>query len=115
MLNKVSDNKYQFAVNVRESFTYELDFEGNRVIIEYYCKTDNYKFLTSYPFDQFGHSFGVLLPSDYQDVVKLVASSIDTYTNTNIISGSTRRAFENFKQELCAVYNNFGLAQMFLV
>lgn len=115
MLNKISENKYQFQVNVRESFTYEINFESRVVIIEYYCKTDNYRFLTSYSFDDFGQPICNVNPSDYQDVAKLVVSSIDRYLMTNVISGSVRRAFENFKQELSAVYNNFGLAQMLLV
>lgn len=115
MLNKISENKYQFQVNVRESFTYEINFESRVIIIDYYCKTDNYHYLTSYPFDQFGSPICNANSTDYEDIAKLVCSSISIYLNTNIISGSTRRAFENFKQELTAVYNNFGLAQMFIV
>lgn len=115
MLNKISENKYQFQVNVRESFTYEINFESRVVIFEYFCKTDKYSFLTTYPFDDFGLPIANVNPSDYKDIANLVCSSVDRYLITNIISGSVRRAFENFKQELSAVYNNFGLAQMLLV
>ena len=115
MLNKISDNKYQFQVNVRESFVYEINFESRVVIIDYYCKTDNYHFLTSYPFDQFGMPICNANQNDYDSIAKLVSSSISIYLNTNIISGSVRRAFENFKQELTAAYNNIGLAQMLLL
>lgn len=114
MLNKVADNSYQFAVNVRESFTYTLDFEGQNVSIDYYCKTDNYHFITSYKFYDFcGQS--LVESTDYDTLAKLVYSTIQRYIMTNVISGSTRRAFLDFQQQLCALYTNFNLAQMLIV
>lgn len=114
MLNKVADNSYQFAVNVRESFTYTLDFEGQCVIIDYYCKTDNYHYSSSKKFYDYCGA-NLVEPKDYDVLAKIVYQSIQMYLNTNVISGSTRRAFLDFQQQLCALYNNFNLAQMLIV
>lgn len=115
MLNKIKENQYQFQVNVRESFTYELDFENSRIYIVYFCKTDNYRFLTSYEFSQFGQNYNNVQPNDFQDIAKLIHSSVELYLSKNIISGSTRRAFLNFENELTSAYTNIGLAQMLIL
>lgn len=106
MLNKIKENCYALAVNVRESFTFEIDLDNYRVIIDYYCKTDNYHYISSFEFEY--------QSPDPSNIARQLHIIIDKYLTTNIISGSVRRVFIKFRDEICALYNNYSMASMFL-
>lgn len=115
MLNKNSDNSYSFSVSSRESFIYNLDFENQVIVITYICKTDNYRYTTTYAFLDFLKDCFRVDPSDYGEVAQLVDKSIYHYISTNIISGSVRRAWSKFKDELCGLYNSLDLSKNYQI
>lgn len=106
MLNKIKENCYSIVVNVRESFTFEYVPSDYRVIIDYYCRTDNYHYISSFEFDY--------KSPDYDNVSNQFSRIIDNYLYHNVISGSTRRAWLQFKQEITALYNNLSMATLML-
>lgn len=106
MLNKVRENCYSISVNVRESFTFEFVPSDYRVIIDYYCSTDNYHYISSLDFDN--------KSPDFSNIAVEFGRIIDNYLNHNVISGSTRRAWLKFKQEIMALYNNYSMASLML-
>lgn len=118
MLNKTENNTYSFSVSSRESFLYKLDFENQQVIFVYTCKTDNYTYTEKHDFLEYGileNGFCRVGPGDYEPLVTLIDKSIFTYLSTNIISGSVRRVWNKFKDELISIYNALVMSQTYKI
>lgn len=104
MLKKIAEDKFEIVVNTRENFHYRLDFNMQAVWFVYFCKTDNYQFSTTYKFSDFTED--IVYKTDYEKVIYIIKSSINWYINHNIISGSVRRAWNDFSEEYCAALNS---------
>lgn len=115
MLNKTDNNTYTFSVSSRESFLYKLDFENQQVIFIYTCKTDNYTYTLKFAFLEFIHDVLRVDPGDYDQLVNLIDKSIFYYLSSNIISGSVRRAWNKFKDELISIYNALVMSQTYKI
>lgn len=104
-MEQLAKFKFKITVNVREYFTYELDFRNQYVLFMYVNRTDEFQYNQSFRFSQF-----VNCDWCYQDdipiILILVDKSIDTYLRNNIISASVRRAWIKFKEEYCAALNS---------
>ena len=119
MLNQIENNTYSFSVSSRESFLYKLDFENQQVIFVYTCKTDNYTYTEKHDFLDYGfleeNGYCRLDPGDYEPLVTVINESILNYLSTNIISGSVRRAWIKFKDELLSIYNSLIMSQTYKI
>lgn len=115
MLTKTAENCFSFDVSTRESFSYQFDFERQCVVITYSCKTDSYQFITTYDFVKFDFQVLRIDNKDYSLIVSLINQSITYYTNNNIISGSHRRSWIKFREELMALYNSLAMSQQLLL
>lgn len=115
MLNKTENNTYSFSVSSRESFLYKLDFEAQQVIFVYTCKTDNYTYTEKHQFLDYSLNVLRVDPGDFDQLVILIDKSITKYLLTNIISGSVRRAWIKFKDELMAIYNSLVMSQIYKI
>lgn len=115
MLNKTEFNTYSFSVSSRESFTYQLDFDTQQVIFVYTCKTDNYTYEEKHRFLDYNCNALRIDPGDYALLVDLIEDSITRYLSNNIISGSVRRAWIKFKDELLSIYNALVMSQNYRI
>lgn len=115
MLTKTAENCFSFDVSSRESFSYKFDFEHQCVIITYSCKTDSYQFVTTYDFVLFDFKVLRIDSKDYSLIVSLINQSVTYYINHNIISGSHRRSWIKFRDELSALYNSLAMSQHLLL
>lgn len=115
MLNKSENNTYSFSVSSRESFSYQLDFDSQQVIFVYTCKTDNYTYEEKHSFLDFNCNVLRIDPGDYDQLVDLIEVSISMYLRNNIISGSVRRAWTKFKDELLSIYNALVMSQNYRI
>lgn len=115
MLNKIENNTYSFSVSSRESFSYQLDFESQQVIFVYTCNTDNFTYEEKHDFLEFNSNVLRIDPGDYYQLVDLIDDSITSYLRNNIISGSVRRAWNKFKDELLSIYNALVMSQNYRI